>query len=233
VNDLRQLEMVGFFLQEDILNALRSEGVRFLNSSSVIVEKNIEIGAGTIIYPNVVLEGSTKIGKNCIIRSGAQVINSVIQDEVELKAYSCITDSNIGNSASIGPFAHLRPNSNIKEQVKVGNFVELKNTTLEKGSKVSHLSYVGDAEIGEETNIGCGFITCNYDGANKHFTKIGKGSFIGSDTQVIAPLSIGNYCYIGSGSTINRDVPDGAFAIARAKQENKEGLAKRFIKKKN
>jgi bifunctional UDP-N-acetylglucosamine pyrophosphorylase / glucosamine-1-phosphate N-acetyltransferase len=132
----------------------------------------------------------------------------------------------------VGPFARLRPEAKLLENVKVGNFVEVKKSTLEKGVKVSHLSYVGDAHIGEESNIGCGFITCNYDGVNKHKTKIGKNCFIGSDVQTIAPVEIGDECFVAAASTITHAMPKGSFAISRGKQVTKEGMASKLIKKK-
>ena len=137
------------------------------------------------------------------------------------------------NDVQIGPFARLRPKTILEEKVKVGNFVEIKKATLKAGAKASHLSYIGDAEIGEETNIGCGFITCNYDGAHKHKSYVGRNCFIGSDTQLIAPIEIGDEAFIAAGSTITQNVPSEGFAISRQKQVTKENMAKRFLKKKN
>ncbi len=232
VNTLDQLEVVTEIAQTEKIISLRNQGVRFLDSQSVLLDWDCEIAEGVTIYPNAVIEGKTKIGSMSIIGPGAVINNSTIEKGSNIKAYSYITDSIVREGAAIGPFAQLRPGSDIGKKAKVGNFVEVKKAKLGEGAKVSHLSYVGDAEIGDETNIGCGFITCNYDGANKHFTKIGKKSFIGSDCQMVAPVEIGDEAYVGSGSTITKNVASGDFAVGRAKQENKKGMAKRFLKKK-
>jgi bifunctional UDP-N-acetylglucosamine pyrophosphorylase/glucosamine-1-phosphate N-acetyltransferase len=186
-----------------------------------------------VVYPNVFVEGKSTIGKNCVIEPGSIIRDSILEDEVEIKAYSHLENAVVRKAAGIGPYGRLRPGADVGSEAKIGNFVEVKKAVLDRGVKVSHLSYVGDAEIGENTNIGCGFITCNYDGAQKHKTKIGKNSFIGSDTQMIAPVELGEGCYVASGSTINQDMPAGSFGIARAKQVTKENMAKRFIKTKS
>ena len=152
------------------------------------------------------------------MESGSLIKESTIGQDSLIKSGSYLEKATIGKDTSIGPYAHLRPGTVIEDRCRVGNFVEIKKSLLKKGAKVAHLSYVGDAEIGEQTNIGCGFITCNYDGKNKHKTVIGDHSFIGSDTQVIAPITIGDHCYVASGSTINKDLQEGDFAIARARQ---------------
>lgn len=233
VNDLTQLAKAEELYKERINKRLMLEkGVIVRAASSVNIETT-EIGNGTIINALVSIDADCKIGKNVVIEQGAIIKNSIIEDGVHVKAYSYITDAQIRNSAAVGPFAHLRPGADIGAESKIGNFVEIKKSKLEKGVKVSHLSYVGDAEIGEEVNIGCGFITCNYDGANKHKTIIGKGSFIGSDSQTVAPVTIGENCFVASASTVTHDMPDGSFAISRGKQTTKEGMAHRFIKKKD
>ncbi len=233
VNDLAQLQRAERNLRWKHMRKLRDEGVRFIDLSHTYIDPSVEIGSGTVIYPNVFAEGKTVIGKNCVIEPGSIIRNSILEDEVDIKAYSHLEDSVVRKSAAIGPYGRLRPGSDIGQEAKIGNFVEVKKAILDKGVKVSHLSYVGDAEIGENTNIGCGFITCNYDGAQKHKTKIGKNSFIGSDSQMIAPVELGDECYVASGSTINQNMPGGSFAIARAKQVTKEKMAKRFIKSKS
>jgi bifunctional UDP-N-acetylglucosamine pyrophosphorylase/glucosamine-1-phosphate N-acetyltransferase len=157
--------------------------------------------------------------------------NSKIGERCYVKAYSYIDGSSIASHGQIGPFAHLRPGSVVGSHCKVGNFVEIKKSHLQSSVKVSHLSYIGDAQIGENTNIGCGFITCNYDGSNKHKTIIGKNVFIGSDCQAVAPLTIGDDSFVAAGTTITLDVPEKAFSIARVKQVIKENMASRFIKK--
>lgn len=232
VNTLRHLEDVERILTLEKTAQLRDEGVRFLQSTSCYIDWEVTIGEGSIVQPNVMMTGKCKIGKQVSIGAGSVLKNAVIEDGAVIKPYTVIENGIIRAEAEIGPFARIRPDSDIGPKSKIGNFVETKKVKLEKGVKVSHLSYVGDAEVGEESNLGCGFITCNYDGAKKHKTKIGKNCFIGSDSQMIAPIEIGDNCYVGSGSTINKSMPAGSFAIARARQETKEGLAQRFIKKK-
>lgn len=231
INDLYQLSVADRKLRSRNTKRLMIDGVRFIDPGHSYVYTN-RIGEGTLIYPNTHIDSDSVIGQDVTIEPGCIVKNTTIENGVILKAYSYVTDSHIKMDASVGPMAQLRPGSTIGEGSKLGNFVEIKNSTILKNSSISHLSYVGDAQIGNNVNIGCGFITCNYDGANKHTTTIKDGSFIGSDCQMIAPVEIGENCYVGSGSTINKNVPDGAFAIARSRQETKEGLAKRFIKKK-
>lgn len=232
VNNLEQLEEAEKELLKRKVCELRGRGVRFLMSDTVYIENDVVIGEGSVIHPNTLLFGKTSIGKGCIIEAGAVVRDSLIGDGTVVKSYSYLDESTVFQDVKIGPFAHLRPKTVAKSFVKIGNFVEIKKSTLCEGSKVSHLSYVGDAEVGERTNIGCGFITCNYDGVKKHFTKIGKDSFVGSDTQMIAPVEIGDRCFVASGSTIGQSMPSGSFAIARSRQVTKEGMAKKFIKNK-
>ncbi|MBT7608583.1 MAG: bifunctional UDP-N-acetylglucosamine diphosphorylase/glucosamine-1-phosphate N-acetyltransferase GlmU [Bacteriovoracaceae bacterium] len=231
VNDLQQLQQSERFIRWEHMGKLRDEGVRLIDLSHTYIDLDVEIGVGTCIYPNVFLEGKTKIGADCLIEAGSIIRNSVLHDSVNIKAYSHLEDVIVRSHASIGPFGRLRPGTDIGAESKIGNFVEIKKSKLEKGVKVSHLSYVGDAEIGEESNIGCGFVTCNYDGKNKHKTEIGKNCFIGSNSQTVAPVEIGNDCFVASGSTINQPMEDGSFAISRGRQVTKPGLAKKFIKK--
>lgn len=232
INTLEQLAHVNGLLRTRKLKALFTNGVQFLNPESVYLEHGVEIGVGTIIFPGVTLLGQTKIAQNCVIESGSFIKNCHIDSEVQILANCYLEDAKISSKATIGPMARIRPGTEVGSESKIGNFVEVKKSKLERGVKISHLSYVGDAEIGENSNIGCGFITCNYDGANKHKTKIGKNTFIGSDCQAIAPIEIGNDAFIGAGSTITKNVPDAAFAIARVQQVTKEGAAKRFLKTK-
>jgi len=232
VNDLFQLGIAGrLLLQNNIRYLLREKGVRIIDlSHSYIYTPNV--GRQTVIYPNAHIDAESIIGENVTIEPGCFIVNSTIKDGAVIKANTYITDSIVHENAKIGPMAQLRPGSEIGEGSKLGNFVEIKKSKVGKNTSVSHLSYLGDAEIGDNVNIGCGFITCNYDGAKKHKTIIGDGSFIGSDCQMVAPINIGKEAYVASGSTINKDVPDGAFAIARSRQETRESMAKRFIKKK-
>lgn len=232
VNDLYQLSRVDALLRKRNMRRLLDDGVRIIDPSHTYVYSE-NIGEGSIISPNVHIDSLSKIGRNVVVEPGCIIKNSLIEDGVQLKAYTYITDSVVKTKAKIGPMAQLRPQSEIGANSKLGNFVEIKKSKVKENSSISHLSYVGDAEIGSNVNIGCGFITCNYDGANKHKTVIGDNSFIGSDCQVIAPLEIGENTYVGSGSTINQNIPDGAFAIARSRQVTKESMAKRFMKKKD
>ena len=232
VNTLRHLEDVERLLSLEKVNKLRDYGVRFLQSASCYIDWDVQMNEGTTVHPNVMITGKSTIAKNVTIAAGCVLKNATIEEGVTLKPYTVIENAIIRSEAEIGPFARIRPDSDIGPKSKIGNFVETKKVKFEKGVKVSHLSYVGDAEIGENSNIGCGFITCNYDGANKHKTKIGKNCFIGSDSQMVAPIEIGDNCFVGSGSTINKSMPSGSFAVARAKQETKEGMAQRFLKKK-
>lgn len=232
VNNLEQLEYVEKILRKQKIKALREEGVRFIDSSHTYIDDDVEIGAGTVIYPNTYITGQSKIGTNVVIEMGAQIKDSIVADNAKVLAYSVLEGAKLGEQAHAGPFARLRPGADIGPEAKIGNFVEIKKSVLDRGVKVSHLSYVGDAFIGEETNIGCGFITCNYDGTNKHVTKIGKNCFIGSDSQTVAPIEIGDDCFVASSSTITKNMPAGAFAISRGQQVTKEGMAKKFIKSK-
>lgn len=232
VNDLFQLSVAEELFRKAIAKKLMLENGVILKNPSLINIETTEIGKGTIIEANVSIDATSKIGENAKIEQGVVIKNSQILDGAHIKAYSYLDGAIVHGKASIGPFAHLRPGADIGEDSKIGNFVEIKKSKLEKGVKVSHLSYVGDAFIGDEVNIGCGFITCNYDGANKHVTKIGKGSFIGSDSQTIAPVEIGEDCFVASGTTVTHSMANGAFAISRTKQVTKDGMAHRFIKKK-
>jgi bifunctional UDP-N-acetylglucosamine pyrophosphorylase/glucosamine-1-phosphate N-acetyltransferase len=232
VNTLEQLEFVEKILRKQKIASLRESGVRFIDSSHTYIDDEVEIGAGTVVYPNTFIGGKTRIGKNVVIEMGAQIKDSVIADEVHILANSILEGAMLHEKAHAGPFARLRPGADIGPEAKIGNFVEIKKSVLDRGVKVSHLSYIGDAFIGEETNIGCGFITCNYDGVNKHVTKIGKNCFIGSDSQAVAPVVIGDDCFVAASSSVTKDMPSGSFAISRGPLVIKEGMAKKFIKTK-
>lgn len=232
INTLEQLAQVDKIIRTDKIKKMMLEGVRFLNPENVYLDHTVEIGIGSVVYPGVTLLGKTIISSNVLIESGCFIKNSQIGEGAEILAHSYLESAIVHSAASIGPLARLRPGADIGEKAKIGNFVEVKKSKLAKGAKVSHLSYIGDAEIGENTNIGCGFITCNYDGAHKHQTKIGSNTFIGSDCQVIAPIEIGNDAFVAAGSTITKSIPDGGFGIGRSSQVTKEGAAKRFLKTK-
>jgi bifunctional UDP-N-acetylglucosamine pyrophosphorylase/glucosamine-1-phosphate N-acetyltransferase len=183
------------------------------------------VAPDTVIEPFVQILGSTRIGSDCRIRSYSVVENCTLGNDVLIRQSCVLSDSTIADGARIGPFAHLRPGCEIGEEVHIGNFVEAKKAKLRKGVKAGHLTYLGDAEVDEGTNIGAGVITCNYDGVNKHITRIGKDAFIGSDSTLVAPVSVGDGAYIGAGSCITKNVTAGALAVARAHQINKEGWA--------
>lgn len=196
---------------------LMEEGVILIDPQTTYIEDSVKIGKDTIIYPGTVLCGKTVIGENTEIIGNTRIIDSKIGRNVRIES-SVIVESIVEDKVTIGPFAHLRSKTHLKEEVHIGNFVETKKCTLEKGVKAGHLSYLGDAEIGENTNIGAGTITCNYDGINKHKTVIGKNVFIGSDTELVAPINIGDSAVIGAGSVITKDVPARALAVARGRQ---------------
>lgn len=196
-------------------------GVTIVDPSSVYIEADVTIGPDTIIEPNVQLKGSTQIGIEAHIGMGSVIKDSIIGDGVVVRS-SEIEQSQIAEGADVGPHAHLRPNSEIGENVHIGNYVEVKNATIGKGTKVGHLTYIGDADLGENINVSCGVIFANYDGVNKARTTVGDDSFIGSNVNLVAPVKVAEKAYLAAGSTINKDVPTEAMAIARSRQENKE-----------
>ena len=232
INTMEHLAHVNALLNERKIMQLMIDGVEFLNPGSVHIDHNVSIKVGTTVYPNVTLLGNTSIGEKVLIESGVFIKNSIIHKGAEILANSYLEGAVVHEEATIGPMARLRLGADIGAKSKIGNFVEVKKSKLDRGVKVSHLSYVGDAEIGENSNIGCGFITCNYDGVHKHKTKIGSNTFIGSDCQMVAPIEIGNDAFVAAGSTITKNVPDGGFGIARSQQVTKEGAARRFLKTK-
>jgi len=205
---------------------LLENGVTIFYPHTCVIDSDVEVGADTVIEPFVQLLGSTKIGADCRIRSYSVIGNSIIGDRVTVKPGTIMEDSRVGAGAVLGPYSHLRPGSDVGEGAHVGNFVETKKIKLGKGSKANHLSYLGDAEIGEGVNIGAGTITCNYDGVNKHKTVIEDGVFIGSDSTLVAPVKIGRGSYVAAASCITEDVPADALALGRARQSVKEGWAR-------
>jgi len=212
-------------------DALVAAGVTLLDAATTYVDDSVTVGAGTVLHPGVTLEGRTTIGANCRVRSWVRITDSTIGDNVVINDTCIIVESRVDAGARVGPFAHIRPASHVKRDARVGNFVELKKTVLGDGSKANHLSYLGDATIGAGANIGAGTITCNYDGVRKHQTIIEDGAFIGSDTQLVAPVTVGAGSYVAAGSSITHDVPAGALGVARAKQTNIEGWVARKKKK--
>lgn len=203
--------------------ALMDEGVLMIDPRTTYIEEEVEVGPGTVLYPNVYLRGRTRIGAYCVVESGCYFAHAQLSDGVHAKAYTYLENTVIGKKASVGPFARLRPETEIGAEAHVGNFVEMKKVNFGARSKAGHLTYLGDATVGEDVNIGCGTITCNYAVDRKKYrTTIGDRTFVGSDTQFIAPVSIGPDAVIGSGSTITKDVPARALAVARGKQVIKE-----------
>jgi bifunctional UDP-N-acetylglucosamine pyrophosphorylase/glucosamine-1-phosphate N-acetyltransferase len=226
VNSRKELAHVSTILKGRKNDELMASGVTLLDPATAYIDPDVAIGADTVIHPGVYLEGHTRIGSGCEIHSGVRIVNSTLDDRVVINNFCVIVDSHVAAGAQLGPFAHLRPQSHVGEEARVGNFVELKKTKMGRGSKASHLTYLGDSTIGENVNIGAGTITCNYDGTAKHPTIIEDGAFIGSDSQLIAPVRVGRGAYVAAGSSITDDVPPDALAITRGRQINKEGWAK-------
>ena len=225
VNSKVELALVSRVLRERKNKSLMESGVILIDPATTYIDDEVKIGKDTVIYPNVTIQKNTEIGENCEILSGTRLIDSKILNNVRIEN-SVIEESIIENGVTIGPFAHLRPKSHLKENVHIGNFVETKKSTLEKGVKAGHLTYLGDAHVGEKTNIGAGTITCNYDGKNKFKTEIGENVFIGSDTMLVAPVNVGANALVGAGSVITKDVPNNSLAVSRSKQIIKEGWRK-------
>lgn len=212
------------------LDQLQTDGVTVLDPSRVQVEADVEIGRDTVLHPDVTLLGRVRIGEGCTLHQGVWVRDAEIADDVEVLPYSLLEGARVGARSSVGPFARLRPGAQLDEEVKIGNFVEVKKSELGRGAKASHLAYLGDATIGEGANIGAGTVTCNYDGVDKHRTEIGAGAFIGSDTMLVAPVKIGDRATTAAGSTVTQEVPDGHLAVGRARQKNISGWDERRAK---
>jgi bifunctional UDP-N-acetylglucosamine pyrophosphorylase/glucosamine-1-phosphate N-acetyltransferase len=206
-----------------VIGSLIASGVTIRDPRTTYVDEDVEVGPGTVLYPGVILESGTVIGNGCIIHARARITRCRLADNVVVLDGSILEDSVVGEDASIGPYARLRPGSDIGPRAKVGNFVETKATRLGTGSKASHLTYLGDAVIGDNVNIGAGTITCNYDGETKERTIIEDGAFIGSNVALVAPVSVGAGAYVGAGSTITENVPAGALAVGRGRQVTKDG----------
>jgi bifunctional UDP-N-acetylglucosamine pyrophosphorylase/glucosamine-1-phosphate N-acetyltransferase len=226
VNDRAQLAALEDAMYARIADHARRDGATVRTSARI--DASVVIERDAVIEHHVVLRGVTRIGEGARIDVGSVLTDVTVESYAELKPYTIATSSKIGEKAQIGPFSHLRPESVIEDEAHVGNFVETKKTILRRGAKANHLAYLGDGDIGEGANIGAGTIFCNYDGFVKHRTEIGAGAFIGSDSQLVAPIKIGEGAYVATGTTVTRDVPADALAIARLKQENKEGYASRL-----
>jgi bifunctional UDP-N-acetylglucosamine pyrophosphorylase/glucosamine-1-phosphate N-acetyltransferase len=222
--DLAQMEQI---LKERKLRQLMLEGVTIMDPASTYVSPDVKIGQDTILYPNVFLEKGSVIGSGCKIYPNVRISQSVLEDNVIVLDSSLISESHVRSGTQVGPFAHLRSHALIGREVRIGNFVEVKKSEIGDMTKAAHLSYLGDAQIGKDVNIGAGTITCNYDGAEKHRTVIEDHVFIGSDSQLIAPVTIHRGAFVAAGSSINQEVPEDSLAIARSRQVIKENWAKK------
>jgi bifunctional UDP-N-acetylglucosamine pyrophosphorylase/glucosamine-1-phosphate N-acetyltransferase len=223
VNSRVELEAVSRILRAQKNDELMTAGVTIEDSATTYIQRDVTVAPDTVIHPNVSLEGTTSIGPGCEIHSGARIVNSRIGARVTVFNYCVITDAVIEDDARVGPFAHLRNDTVLHEGSRVGNFVELKKTALGAGSKSMHLAYLGDSTIGTKVNIGAGTITCNYDGEKKHATVIEDGAFIGSDSQLVAPITVGKGAYVGTGTTVRQDVPAGTLTVSAGRQRTIEG----------
>ena len=231
INNRIELAEAGRVMQRRILEALMKSGVTIIDPARTVIGADVRIGRDTIIHPAVNITNSS-IGRASVIEQGAVISDSKLGAEVAVRPYSIIESSQVGRGASIGPFARLRPGNRLAEDVRIGNFVEVKKSRLGRGVKAGHLSYLGDSEIGAGVNIGAGTITCNYDGKKKYLTRIGAGAFIGSDSQLVAPVTVGRGAYVGSGTTVTRDVPAGALVTSRGTEKVIKGWVKRRFGKK-
>ncbi len=203
------------------LDKYKNNGVIFIDEKTVYIEESVKIGKGTVIEPNVYLKGNTVIGENVTIGFCSEISDATIGNNVTIR-HSVITKSSIGEGTNIGPFAYIRPDCNVGKNVKIGDFVEIKNSNIDDGTKLAHLTYVGDADVGKNINFGCGTVVVNYDGKKKHRTVIEDNAFIGCNTNLVSPVKVGKNAYTAAGSTITNDVPENSLAIARERQVNKE-----------
>lgn len=232
VNSRVQLQEASDAMNKRTLKRLMDEGVTIINPNNTYIDSDAKIGIDTVIYPGTIIEGKCIIGEDCIIGPNSRIVKSEIGNGVEIQN-SVVLESAVGDETHVGPFAYIRPESVIGKKVRIGDFVEIKKSSIGDGTKVSHLTYIGDAEVGEKCNFGCGTVFVNYDGSKKYKTKIGNHAFIGCNCNLIAPIEIGDNAYLAAGSTITDNVPDGSLAIARERQVNKDGwVDKRNIWKK-
>lgn len=222
INDRVQLNEAEKIMQKRINEYHMRNGVTMRNPESVYIEDGVEIGNDTEICQNVTIKSGTKIGSDCVIGSGSMLNRAVIHDGVDVLS-SVILESEVDEGTHVGPFAYIRPNCHVGKEVKVGDFVELKNSNIDDGTKISHLTYIGDSDVGKRVNFGCGTVTCNYDGKKKYRTTIGDDCFVGCNTNFVSPINVGDGVYIAAGSTITEDIPENSLSIARARQVNKDG----------
>ncbi len=228
INDRIQLAQATEVIRNRIIKEHMLNGVSFIMPNTNCLDYNVRIGKDTVVYSGTIIEGETSIGENCIIGPNTRVVSSIVDDDVEINN-SVVLKSSISSGTKVGPFAYLRPNSKIGKKVKVGDFVEVKNSSIGDNTKISHLTYVGDAEVGKNVNLGCGVVTVNYDGKNKSKTIIGDNAFIGCNVNLIAPVEVKNNAYVAAGSTITDQVPEDGLAIARSRQLIKENWVKKRV----
>lgn len=229
VNTQKELALAGKALFREKAFRLMEEGVVVIDPENTYIEETVQVGQGSVIYPGSFLKGKTSLGPFCVVEPNAFIQDSQIAQSVQIRAGSYLESAKVGESVVVGPYARLRPDTEIGKEARVGNFVEMKKVKFGARSKANHLTYLGNAEVGEDSNIGCGVITCNYTpDKKKHQTKIGNEVFVGSDCQLVAPVEVGDGSIIASGTTVNKNVPEGALTIGRARQENKEGYAAKF-----
>ena len=231
VNDRIHLSEAERLMRQGINEKLMAAGVTMIDPSATYIDVGVEVGQDTVLFPGTILRGGTRVGRNCRIGPNTEISNCEVGSNVSIR-YSVITESILEDGVIVGPFAHLRPGTRLRQNVKIGDFVEIKKSDIGYGSKVPHLSYIGDAEIGSKVNMGAGTIVVNYDGRSKHTTHIGDGAFIGCNSNLIAPLHVGKEAFIAAGSTITKDIPEGSLSLARSKQVNKENMGRLFLNKK-
>ena len=230
INSRSELAEASRIVRQKKNEELMAAGVTIEDPATTFIDDDVEVGPDTVIHPGVYLEGRTALGAACEIHSGVRIVNSVLADHVTVQNFCVITSSRLASRVTLGPFAHLRPETDLGESVHIGNFVEVKKSVMGAGSKAGHHSYLGDAVIGKNVNIGAGTITCNYDGERKYQTIIEDGAFIGSDSQLVAPVKVGRDAYVGSGTTVREDVPAGALGVSAGKQRNIPGWKKKPAK---
>ena len=227
INSRSELAEASRIVRQKKNEELMAAGVTIEDPATTYVDDDVVVGTDTVLHPGVHLEGKTQIGKACEIHAGVRIVNSVLDDRVTVQNFCVINGGRLATGVTVGPFVHIRPETDLHDSVHIGNFVELKKAVLGKGTKAGHHSYLGDAVIGDNVNIGAGTITCNYDGSRKHQTTIEDGVFVGSDSQLVAPVTIGKGAYVGSGATIRENVPAGALAVSAGGQRNIEGWVER------
>lgn len=221
INDRVQMAEASQVLRRRILNHLMKSGVTIMDPSSTFIDETVEMGMDTVVYPNTIIEGNSRIGSECVIGPNTRLVSAQIGNRAAVNS-SVVLESSIGEDAVVGPFAYIRPESRIGNRVKIGDFVEIKKSVIGERTKIPHLTYIGDAVVGENTNIACGVVTVNYDGKKKHQTTVGSNAFVGCNVNLVAPVTVQDNTYIAAGSTITDEVPENALAIARSRQVNKE-----------